>query len=222
MATLGEATDLQRSVHAVSIEVSRRMTEALRPGLTCSDLFIASRKAVDEVASGMPGLEWFGQVRMGHGQGLMVTEPPSICPEDDTELEPGMVISTEPGVQSGDVQFTWEDVHVITEDGSEQITDETTELQLGVHSPGHVTQLDQDQGQCSEALLAVNDIHPTFNNVRDVSVEVISGVACGDRFHGSARSRAAIVEVERYAVVSLSVFGRRKAIVPDPSGWRSI
>lgn len=128
MATLGEATDLQRKVHGASIEVSRLMTEALRPGLSCSGLFDTSTKAVEEVAKDVPGLVWPGQVRMGHGQGLMVTEPPSICPEDETVLEPGMVISTEPGVQSGDVQFTWEDVHVITQDGSEQITAETTEL----------------------------------------------------------------------------------------------
>ena len=66
--------------------------------------------------------------RMGHGQGMLMTEPPSVSPEDHTRLEPGMVISTEPGVRSGNVQFQWEDVHVITEEGQEQLTLETEEL----------------------------------------------------------------------------------------------
>jgi Xaa-Pro aminopeptidase len=65
--------------------------------------------------------------RFGHGQG-MVTEPPSINPEDHTVLEVGMVISTEPGLRLGDVHFLWEDTHVITEDGHQQLTLETPEL----------------------------------------------------------------------------------------------
>ena len=73
-------------------------------------------------------LERSGGARMGHGQGMLLTEPPSVNPDDHTVLEPGMVISTEPGVRSGNVQFQWEDVHVITEDGHEQLTLETDEL----------------------------------------------------------------------------------------------
>ena len=65
---------------------------------------------------------------MGHGQGMLVTEPPSITPGDDTVLEEGMVISTEPGMRSGDVQFLWEDVHVITSNGHEQLTTEISDL----------------------------------------------------------------------------------------------
>ena len=39
-----------------------------------------------------------------------------------------MVISTEPGLRMGDVHYLWEDVHVIAEDGHEQLTLETPEL----------------------------------------------------------------------------------------------
>jgi Xaa-Pro aminopeptidase len=65
---------------------------------------------------------------MGHGQGMLITEPPSIAPDDATVLKPGMVVSTEPGVRCGDVQFLWEDVHVITDTGAEKITLETDKL----------------------------------------------------------------------------------------------
>ena len=98
------------------------------PGIRCSELHAIAVRAVE--ASGCepvePGRLHTG--RMGHGQGILITEPPSICAADDTVIEPGMVISTEPGLRLGDVQFQWEDVHVITEDGYEQITLETPEL----------------------------------------------------------------------------------------------
>ena len=39
-----------------------------------------------------------------------------------------MVVSTEPGLRMGDVHFLWDDTHVITEGGHEQLTLETAEL----------------------------------------------------------------------------------------------
>ena len=60
---------------------------------------------------------------------MIITEPPSIAAGDHTVLEPGMVISTEPGIRIGDVQFLYEDVHVITTMGSARLTFETNVLQ---------------------------------------------------------------------------------------------
>ena len=39
-----------------------------------------------------------------------------------------MVLSTEPGLTTEGIRMLWEDVYVISEDGSEQITGETDEL----------------------------------------------------------------------------------------------
>ena len=69
-----------------------------------------------------------GGNRFGHGQGMLITEPPSINPRDDTVLEPGMVLSTEPSIRMGEEHCQVEDVHVITADGYEQITLETEDL----------------------------------------------------------------------------------------------
>ena len=128
MASLGLATDDQKRVHAGVLEVNARMKAALGPGVKCSEMHQVAMQAIADVGLDVdsPGR---GQVgRMGHGQGMLITEPPSIAPADDTILAEGMVISTEPGVRSGDVQFLWEDVHVITSDGHEQLTLETPEL----------------------------------------------------------------------------------------------
>lgn len=130
MAVLGKATDEQRRVHAAALRVNRKMMDALRPGIRCSELYALGLRAIEEagVIVDINGPERTRGARMGHGQGMLLTEPSSIAAGDDTVMEPGMVISTEPGVRSGDVQFLWEDVHMITEDGHEQITLETLEL----------------------------------------------------------------------------------------------
>ena len=128
MATLGPPTDLQKRAHQAVLEVNRRMTAALRPGLRCAELHRIALAAIEAVGATVDRPEKLRRGRMGHGQGMLVTEPPSITPDDHTVLEPGTVISTEPGVRFGDVHFLWEDVHVITEDGHEQLTREPPTL----------------------------------------------------------------------------------------------
>lgn len=133
MACLGTATDRQKRVHSGVMEVNARMKAALAPGVPCSEIHRVAMRAISELGLEVdsPGRGAVG--RMGHGQGMLVTEPPSIAPGDETPLQEGMVISTEPGVRSGDVQFLWEDVHLITSDGHEQLTLETPELrEIGV------------------------------------------------------------------------------------------
>lgn len=128
MATFGPATDTQKRTHAAVMEVTGKMTDALGPGLRCSELFRLGKEAILATGLDADSPARIGRGRMGHGQGLLITEPPSVCAEDHTMLEPGVVISTEPGVRIGNVQFVWEDVHVITDNGSEQITLESPVL----------------------------------------------------------------------------------------------
>ncbi len=120
LASLGPATDEDRRGHEVLLEANARMIDALKPGVTCVEL----HQIAAAVVAGA-GYEIAPTGRMGHGQGLQFTEPPSICPEDDTMLEEGMVISTEPVVA---LNLLWEDVHVITADGHDQLTAETVEF----------------------------------------------------------------------------------------------
>ena len=127
MATLGRATNSQKRMHATVLEINQTMIEALRPGITCSALHRIGLEAIDAA-----GVERDAPARlagrMGHGQGMLITEPPSVAHDDHTVLEPGVVISTEPGIRGDRLGFLWEDVHVITESGSEQLTLEPTEL----------------------------------------------------------------------------------------------
>ena len=120
IATLGPASNRARHGHEVLLEANARMIEALRPGVRCSELHDIATRVITAA-----GYEIVPTGRMGHGQGICFTEPPSISPDDHTMLEEGMVISTEPEVA---VDMLWEDVHVITADGSDKLTHEPVDL----------------------------------------------------------------------------------------------
>ena len=125
---LGPATDALRRMYDALLEVNRRMAAALGPGVPCSEIYRVGNEAIVKACSKTEGLARFGPSRMGHGQGMLITEPPSIHPGDQTPLAPGMVISTEPGLSAEGVQMLWEDVFVITDNGSVKITEESDDL----------------------------------------------------------------------------------------------
>jgi Xaa-Pro aminopeptidase len=129
MATLGRATERQKKLYQCVRDINQKMAAALRPGVRVSDIHRIAAVAIEEAGVDPVSPDKLsGGNRFGHGQGMLITEPPSINPRDHTVLEPGMVLSTEPSIRIGPEHCQWEDVHVITEDGAELITLETTEL----------------------------------------------------------------------------------------------
>jgi Xaa-Pro aminopeptidase len=122
-AVVGKASDKLRRDFNLIVNVGNKMAEALRPGITCSQLWKVGINSIRDA-----GLNPVTEGRIGHGQGVCFTEPPSIASSDKTVLQQGSVISTEPIVTLGDNEILWENTHVVTEDGHEQLTLETDEL----------------------------------------------------------------------------------------------
>ena len=87
--------------------------DAAKPGARACEVF----RAMDAIVGG-------GDAgRLGHGLGMQLTEWPSFIAGDDTLLEPGMVLTLEPGVAlPGGGIMVHEDVIVVTEDGAEQLS----------------------------------------------------------------------------------------------------
>jgi len=82
--------------------------EACRPGATAADVARATGAELER--QGLPGL---GFGRVGHGIGLVATEPPSIALHDRTVLEAGMVITVEPAAVLDDGLYCTEQVVIV-------------------------------------------------------------------------------------------------------------
>jgi Xaa-Pro aminopeptidase len=119
---LGDAGAEFRRLFAAVAEAQRAAIEAVRPGVAASDVDAAAREVL-----GRYGLaEAFGH-GTGHGLGLEVHEEPRVgklaAGQPDLRLEPGMVITIEPGAYVdgvGGVRI--EDDVLVTGQGREVLT----------------------------------------------------------------------------------------------------
>ena len=88
---IGTASDPVREAHRKLWDATQAGIEAAKPGVTCRELYETIRTA-------LPGPASDGG-RFGHGLGMQLTEHPSIAEFDDTVLDPGMVLTIEPGYE---------------------------------------------------------------------------------------------------------------------------
>lgn len=107
--SVGPPSDAVRDAHARLVEASDAAFEICRPGRTAADLFHAMNTVVSA------GGEDTGAGRLGHGLGMSLTEWPSIIPTDHTVLEPGMVMTLEPGISVNGKLMVHEENVLITQ-----------------------------------------------------------------------------------------------------------
>ena len=115
----------QAQVHALVLRAQRAAIAAVRPGAVGKDVDAAARSVIAEAGHG----EHFGH-GLGHGVGLQIHEAPSVRPFSEVVLEPGMVLTIEPGVYLpgwGGVRI--EDDVLVTPDGHEVLTSVPTDLE---------------------------------------------------------------------------------------------
>lgn len=94
--------------------------DAARPGAVAADVF----RAMDQILTGGNATDRNG--RMGHGLGIQLTEWPSLMPTDRTVLEPGMILSLEPGIETRDgYMMVHEENIVVTQTGARYLSNPT-------------------------------------------------------------------------------------------------
>jgi Xaa-Pro aminopeptidase len=125
MGTVGKPSDKQVRNHEAIRRVCKKMVEAVKPGNTCREVWKVGHDAIKDA-----GFATLDVGRLGHGQGMLSTEPPSVSSGDKTVLKPGMVIGVEPFSTLGNVPLIWEDVYAVTEDEHERLTFESDELRV--------------------------------------------------------------------------------------------
>jgi Xaa-Pro aminopeptidase len=105
-------------VFEIVLEAQRRAIAAVRPGALGSDVDAAARSYIAEAGYG----SYFTH-GLGHGIGLQIHEGPALRPTSTTVLQPGMVVTIEPGIYLpgwGGIRI--EDDVVVTADGVEVLT----------------------------------------------------------------------------------------------------
>lgn len=121
---VGQPSDKLKEIYQVVLDSQLLALEKIKPGMTGKEADAISR---DYIASKGYG-EAFGH-SLGHGIGLEVHEGPGLSSRSDVVLEPGMVITIEPGIYLpgiGGVRI--EDDALVTETGVEKLTHTSKEL----------------------------------------------------------------------------------------------
>ncbi|WP_408954663.1 M24 family metallopeptidase [Natroniella sp. ANB-PHB2] len=117
-------TKKQKEVYYTVLEAQQESLKGIKAGVKASDVDQVARDIITKASYG----DYFGH-GLGHSVGLEIHEGPRLSPKDDTVLEPGMVLTVEPGIYLpdwGGVRI--EDIVVVTEDGCQVLNKFNKEL----------------------------------------------------------------------------------------------
>lgn len=117
-AAVGPVTDKHREIYDTVLKAQLAALDVIRPGIVAKEVDLAGRRVIEEAGYG----DYFGH-GIGHGVGLNVHERPSVGKTSETVLQPGMVITVEPGIYIpgfGGVRI--EDLVLVTEGGKSNLT----------------------------------------------------------------------------------------------------
>jgi Xaa-Pro aminopeptidase len=121
---VGEPDAKMKEIYDIVLEAQLKGMAGIKPGMTGREADALTRDYISEKGYG----EYFGH-STGHGIGLEIHEGPGLSFRSDTVLEPGMVVTVEPGIYIpglGGVRI--EDDTIITKDHNEALTHSTKEL----------------------------------------------------------------------------------------------
>ncbi len=115
---VGEIPDRLAWIHALCLEAQLAGLAAVAPGVAGKDADAAARDVIEAASLG-----WAFGHGLGHGVGLQIHEAPTLRVESTDVLEPGNVVSVEPGIYlPGEGGVRIEDLVLVTEDGAERLT----------------------------------------------------------------------------------------------------
>jgi Xaa-Pro aminopeptidase len=121
---VGRPSGEARRLYEAVLEAQQAAIEAVRPGMSCAEVDGTARRVLRKRK-----LARYFTHSTGHGLGLEIHEAPRLAAGQTQKLEPGMVITIEPGAY---VPGKWgvriEDVVVVTSSGCEVLTPTDKEL----------------------------------------------------------------------------------------------
>ena len=112
---VGSPTSEQRRLFDVMVRAQQAAIDAIRPGVKCKEIDRAARGVIEQAGCGPQFTH-----RTGHGIGIDIHEAPYFSASDETVLQPGMVMSVEPGIYVDGVGgFRHSDTIIVAESGAD-------------------------------------------------------------------------------------------------------
>jgi len=90
---VGKATQRQKAIYNTVLNAQQYASSKVKAGIKACDLDKVARDIIKKAGY----LKYFGH-GLGHGIGLLIHDNPAINPTNQQVLEPGMVITIEPGI----------------------------------------------------------------------------------------------------------------------------
>lgn len=126
MLFLGTPGQKVKRLYRAVLDAQLAALDAVRAGTTAAAVDRAARRVLDRHGFGPAFIH-----STGHGLGLEIHEPPRVGKRDRTRLQPGMVITIEPGAYlAGFGGVRIEDTVVVTRHGCEILTPTAKELRV--------------------------------------------------------------------------------------------
>jgi Xaa-Pro aminopeptidase len=120
----GKAPAEMRELYTAVLEAQLAAISAVRPGASTGEVDRAARMELKRAK-----LDRFFTHSTGHGVGLEIHESPRLAAREETILQPGMVITIEPGIYlPGRCGIRIEDMLLVTDRGYELLTPVSKEL----------------------------------------------------------------------------------------------
>ncbi|MGN8645453.1 M24 family metallopeptidase [Gracilibacillus sp. HCP3S3_G5_1] len=121
---VGEISEELETIYNTVLEAQLKGVEGIKAGITGKQADALTRDYIDQQGYG----KYFGH-STGHGLGLDVHEMPRLSLHSDEMLEPGMVVTVEPGIYIPNVGgCRIEDDILVTKDGNERLTHSPKDL----------------------------------------------------------------------------------------------
>ncbi len=120
----GEPSAKLREIYKITLDAQLKALDAVKPGVKGLEVDKVARDHITDNGYG----EYFGH-GLGHGVGLQIHEGPTLSKKGNLELQPGMVVTIEPGIYLPDVGgVRIEDLVVITDTGYKNLTSSKKDL----------------------------------------------------------------------------------------------
>jgi Xaa-Pro aminopeptidase len=117
-AFFGQPTKELEKGQKLILDVNDAMIDATRPGEPIRKVAAAAVKAFRKHGVEMA----LGSGRIGHGMGLMSTEPPHVALYDETICEEGLIFTIEPRITNEHGVFNCEELLLVTNSGVDVLT----------------------------------------------------------------------------------------------------